>query len=151
MTEFREFTFENAGGGTGFGDGFFLGGKLSFQLGVAHFQSADGHHQLVALGGELDEFPMSQMAVEHAGVGSQRLIAACFGDLAAQRVHPALLLGEHVGNAEEIGLGEFQFAQRFLFLALEFRDSGGLLEHRAAFFRLGPSTRIWRRWPTSAA
>ena len=77
------------------------------------------------------------MGVEHAGVGGERLIAAGLGDLALERVHPALLFGEHVGNAEQVGLGVFEFAQRFLFLALELRDAGGLLEHRAAFFRLG--------------
>jgi hypothetical protein len=66
----------------------------------------------------------------------ERLVAAGLGDLALERVHPALLLGEHVGNAQQVGLGVFEFAQRLLFLALELGDAGGLLEHRAAFLGL---------------
>ena len=93
LAEFGEFAFENPGGGARFGDRFFLGGKLHFQLGVADFETADGNDQLVALGGEFDEFLVAEMAVEHPRVGGERLIAAGFGDLATERIHPALLFG----------------------------------------------------------
>ncbi len=137
MAEFGEFALEGAGGGAGFGDGFLLGGKLRFKLGVAHFEAADRSQQFVALGGEFDELAVAEVGVEHAGVGGERLVAAGLGDLAPEGIHPALLFGEHVGNAEQVGLGVFEFAQRLLFLALEFGDAGGFLEHRAAFLRLG--------------
>ena len=80
---------------------------------------------------------MAEVGVEHAGIGGERLIAAGLGDLAAERIHPALLLGEHVGNPEQVGLGVFEFAERFLFLALELGDAGGFFEHGAAFLGLG--------------
>ncbi len=137
VAEFGQFAFKHPGCGAGFGDRFFLGRKLHFQLGVAHFKAADRGEQFVALGGEFDEFLVAEVGVEHAGVGGERLIAAGLGDLAFERVHPAFLFGEHVGDAQQVGLGVFEFAQRFLFLALELGDAGGLLEHRAAFFRLG--------------
>jgi hypothetical protein len=114
-----------------------FGGKLAFEFGIADFEPTDGNDEFVALSGELDEFLVAEVAVEHAGVGGECLVTAGLGDLAAEGIHPALLLGKHVGNAEEVRLGEFEFAERFLFLALELGDAGGLFEHRAAFFRLG--------------
>ena len=137
LAEFGEFALEDPRGGARFGDCLLLGGKLAFQLGIAHFKTADRDDQLVALGGKLDEFPVPEMAVEHAGVGRQRLIAAGLRDLAAQRIHPPLLFGEHVGNAQQVRFRKFQLPQRFLFLALEFRDPGGLLKHRPALLGLG--------------
>ena len=91
LAELGEFALENPRGGAGFGDRFFLGGKLHFQLGVADFEAADGNDQFIALGGEFDEFLVTEVAVEHPCIGGERLIAAGLGDLAAQRVHPALL------------------------------------------------------------
>ena len=84
LAEFGEFALEDPRGGARFGDGLLLGGKLAFQLGIAHFKTADRDDQLVALGGKLDEFPVAQVAVEHAGVGRQRLVAAGLRDLTAQ-------------------------------------------------------------------
>ena len=64
----------------------------------------------------------------HAGIGGERLIAAGLGDLALEGIHPALLFSEDVGDAQQVRLGEFQLAERFLFLALELGDPGRLLE-----------------------
>ena len=57
--------------------------------------------------------------------------------MAAQRIHPPLLFGQHVGDTQQVGLGELQLAQGFLFFAFELGDSRSFFEHRAAFFGLG--------------
>ena len=133
LADFGEFAFEDAGGGAGFVHCFLFCGELHREFRVTDFEPADRGEQLIAFGGELDEFSMAEVRVEYAGVGGECLIAAGFRDLALERVHAALLFGEHIRNAQQVGFGVFEFAQRFLFLALELRDAGGFFEHRAAF------------------
>jgi hypothetical protein len=77
------------------------------------------------------------MGIENPVVGGKSLEAASLRDLALEGVHPALLFGEDIGYAEEICLGVFEFAERVLFLALEFRDACCFLENSAALFGLG--------------
>ena len=43
---------------------------------------------------------------------------------------------DRVGDAQQILLGVFQFAERFLFLRFEFRDTRRFLENHPAIFRL---------------
>ena len=62
------------------------------------------------------------------------LVAARLAGLALERTDLPLHFADDVGETDEIGLGVLELAQRFLFLALEFRDAGGFLENRAAVF-----------------
>ena len=137
LAELGEFAFEEAGGGAGFGDGFLFGGELHGELGIADFEAADGGAEFVALGGEFDEAFVAEVGIEDADVAGEGLVAAGLGDLALEGVHAAFLLGEDVGDAEEVGLGVFEFAEGFLFLAFVFGDAGGFLEDGAAFFGFG--------------
>ena len=84
VAEFGEFAFVGAGIGAGVLDGFFLGGKLHFKFGIAHFEAADRGQQFIPLGGEFDKFPVAEVAIEYAGVGGECLVAAGLGDLAAE-------------------------------------------------------------------
>ena len=80
---------------------------------------------------------MGEVGIEDAVVGGEGLETAGFGDLAFQGVHAALLLGEDVGDAEEVCLGVFEFAEGVFFLAFELGDAGGFFEDGAAFLGLG--------------
>ena len=88
------------------------------------------------LAAELGVLLVREMRVEQAGVFEQGLITPCFGGLTLQGAHLALHFGDDVGDAQQIGLGVFEFAQRFPLLRFELGDAGGFFEHRAAVFRL---------------
>jgi len=75
------------------------------------------------------------VGVEDADVFGKDLVAAGFGDLTLERVHAAGLFFEDVGDAEEVGLGVFEFTEGFFFVLFEFGDAGGFLEDHAAVFR----------------
>ncbi len=63
-----------------------------------------------------------------------RLVAARLARLPLQRADLPFHLADDVGEADQVGLGVFEFAQGLLFLALVLRDPGGFLENRAAVF-----------------
>jgi hypothetical protein len=136
LAKVGEFAFEITGGETGVGDGFLLRSHLALEVELLRLQRANRNLQFIALGGHLHEAPVTEMGVEDPHVAGQRLIASGLGDLALERIHAALLLGKHVGDAQQVGLGELQLAQRFLLLALVLRDTGGFFEDHAALFGL---------------
>ena len=133
LAELGQLGLEHTRGGAGFGDELFLFRELAGEVGILRVERADRGGELGALGGDLGVALVGEVGVEHAVIGGERLETAGLRDLAFQRVHAALLFGEHVGYAEQVRLGVFEFAQRVLLLALEFRDAGRFLEHRAAF------------------
>jgi hypothetical protein len=63
-------------------------------------------------------------------------VAARLAGLALERADLPLHFADEVGDAQKILLGVFQFAERFFFCDLEFRDAGGFLENHPAVFRL---------------
>ena len=64
----------------------------------------------------------------------QCLIAPRLARLPLQRTDLTLHFFDDVADAQQIRFGRFEFAQRFLFLRLEFRDPGRFLENTAAIF-----------------
>ena len=132
LAEFGKFRLEHAGGGSGFGDKFFLFRELAGEVGILRVERADRGGEFGALGCDLGVALVGKVRIEHAVIDRKRLETAGFGDLAFQGVHAAFLLGEDVGNAQQVCLGVFKFAERILFLALEFRDARRLLEDRTA-------------------
>ena len=60
------------------------------------------------------------------------LIAARLARLALERADLPLHFADDVGEADEVGLGVLELAERLFFLALVLGDTGGLLENRAA-------------------
>src|SRR2546430_1993085 len=64
-------------------------------------------------------------------------VAAGFASLTLQRTDLALHFADEIGDAKEILLGVFQFAERFLFLRLEFGDARGFFEDHAAILGFG--------------
>ncbi len=63
-------------------------------------------------------------------------VAARLAGLALERPDLPLHFADEIGDAQKILVGVFQFAERFFFLALVFRDAGGFLENHPAIFGL---------------
>jgi len=63
-----------------------------------------------------------------------RLVAAGLPGLPLQRADLPFHFADDVGQADEVGLGVLEFAQRLFLLALVLRDAGGFLENGAAIF-----------------
>jgi len=63
-------------------------------------------------------------------------VTARLAGLALERPDLPLHFADEIGDAQKILVGVFQFAERFLFLALVFGNAGGFLENQAPVFRL---------------
>ena len=137
LTQLGEFRFKAASNRTGFGHQFFLTGDLGFDLRFLDVERMNRRLQLAQLGGQFEEFLVTEMGVENFDIDRQRLVASGLGDLSAQRVHASFLLGEHVAHAQQVRLGVLQLAHGLLFLALVLGDPGGFFKHRATFLGLG--------------
>ena len=77
-----------------------------------------------------------QLGVQMLEFGHQLLVTAGFASLALERTDLALDFADQVGDAQEVLFGGFEFAQRLLFLRLEFRDARRFLKHQPPVFRL---------------
>ncbi len=75
---------------------------------------------------------MAEVQLEGADIVEERLVALRLRGLARKRADLALVLGNDVADADEVGLGVVELAQGFLLLGLVFRDPGGLLEDGTA-------------------
>jgi hypothetical protein len=77
----------------------------------------------------------AQALLEHGEFREAGLVPPRLAGLALERADLAFDLANDVGEADEIGLGVLELAERLLFLALVFRDAGGFLEDGAAVLR----------------
>ena len=75
--------------------------------------------------------------VETAHLVAQLLVALCLAHLTLERADLALHFAQDVRLSQKVLLRLLDLADRLLAVCLELRDSGGLLEHRAAVLRLG--------------
>ncbi len=63
-------------------------------------------------------------------------VAPRLARLSLQRTNLALHFPNEIGDAQKILLGRLQFAQRFFFLRLELRDTGGFFENQPTILGL---------------
>ena len=108
-------------GGAGFNLGaqFFGGGLLLGNLGLQHV-----------------ELMARELRFEVLQFLGNLFVAARLAGLALKRTDLPLHFADEIGNAQQVLVGIFQFAERLMFLALVFRDAGGFLENEAAVFGL---------------
>ena len=86
---------------------------------------------------ECADFVAGYENVETAHLVAQLLVALGLAHLTLERADLALHFAQDVRLAQKVLLRLLDFADRLLAVCLELRDSGSLLEHRAAVLRLG--------------
>ena len=99
------------------------------QGGDIRLQSGDG-------GAQLPPLPAAVGEAEVAETETEALVAHGLGGLAAQAADLAADLGDHVGHARQILVGQQELAEGLAALALVARDARGLLENGAPFLGL---------------
>ena len=112
------FATQNVGGaGFNLAAQFFGGGLFFGDLGLQHV-----------------ELMPRELRVEVLEFLGNLFVTARLAGLALERPDLPLHFADEIGNAQQVLFGVFQFAERFLFLALVFRDAGGFLENHPAIF-----------------
>ena len=124
------------------GDFLFLRGDAGVERFLLLARAVDFDLQRGDAGGVGVELVAREFGLELGQLIERGLVAAGLAGLALERADLPLHFADDVGEADEVGLGVLQLAQRFLFLALEFRDAGGFLENRTAIFRTRREDRV---------
>jgi hypothetical protein len=75
--------------------------------------------------------------VEAAQAVAQLAVLLGLAGLALERADLAFDLADHVGQAQQVGVGLFELVERLLAVGLELGDAGGLLEDAAPVLGLG--------------
>ena len=102
------------------------------QLALEDLQLAS---ELVDLLGVFRELLAGHVDIQPAHLLGQLLVAPGLAGLPLERDDLPLHLADHVGEAQKVGLGVFELAQRLLLVGLVFGDAAGLLEDGAAILR----------------
>jgi len=113
-------------GGATLGDGF---RHLLARRGLGHREFFHAAGCLFALAQQLAVAVDRELETLGAHLVDEYLIALGAAGLDLQRTHQPLLLGDDVGDAQQIGLHALEPPQRLLATGLVLRDSRGLLEH----------------------
>jgi len=116
--EVEEFVFLLGDAGVGLIE--LIAEMLEGMLAVGDFDLEDIEAMAGELGIEVLEFLL-------AGA-----VTAGFAGLALERSDLALDFADEIGDAQEVLLGDFEFAEGLAFLGLEPGDASGFLEHEAA-------------------
>ena len=77
-----------------------------------------------------------ELGVEMLKFGGKLLVAARLAGLALERADLAFHLADEVGDAQQVLLGVFEFAQRLALLRLVLGDPGGLFKDHTPVFGL---------------